>query len=315
MPISGLFEVSARIIRRHAPLLLVIAVTIQLAGAVLVSGAQELLGTTIGPLLVGMDTDSPQLLTPTDDQARAIIGAALLVGAATLVALVLGAIATVGYAQVVANDYHARPSTVGPVLAVALRRALPAVLASVLSSLAALATIVATVALALGAVVILPGADGSVGGVGAFIALIIAVGGALLAVTLLVRLSLATVAVAVEGIGARAGLGRSWHLTGDNSWRTFAVLALVAFIVSILAALLGQLLGVTISDTLGVRLGMVQAFDALFSAAIAVLFAPVAVVVCSVLYFDLRVRRDAWDLPAPDVDGPSLNDGSDLPGV
>ncbi len=162
---------------------------------------------------------------------------------------------------------------------------------------------------------ILPGSGGGVGGIGAFIALVIAVGGTLIAVTILVRLSLATVAVAVEQVGARTGLHRSWHLTGGNAWRTFAVLAIVAFIVSVLAALLGQLLGVTISDTIGASLGMVQTFDTLFAAAIAVLFAPVAVVVCSVLYFDLRVRRDAWDLPAPDTGGPSPEEGpGDSPG-
>jgi len=48
---------------------------------------------------------------------------------------------------------------------------------------------------------ILPGAAGETGGLGVFLALIVAVGGVVLAVTVLVRLSLAVIAVANEGIG------------------------------------------------------------------------------------------------------------------
>ncbi len=42
---------------------------------------------------------------------------------------------------------------------------------------------------------------------------------------------------------------------------------------------------------------------------VSVLFAPVTVVVQTVLYFDLRVRRDGWDLPpvAVSTDGESAD--------
>jgi hypothetical protein len=92
------------------------------------------------------------------------------------------------------------------------------------------------------------------------------------------------------------------------------VLVLVAFIISVVASLLAQLLGVLVSDTLGVRLGIATTMDGLIAAALSVLFAPVTVVVQTVLYFDLRVRRDGWDVPpvASDDDAASAGDNTPM---
>ncbi|MCY7418762.1 MAG: hypothetical protein LH650_09750, partial [Chloroflexi bacterium] len=174
--------------------------------------------------------------------------------------------------------------------------------AAVLAVLAVLAAMALAAALAIGAAVLLPTGDGEVGGIGVFLALVAGVGGALVAVTLLVRLSLAVIAAALEDIGAVTAIRRSWHLTSGHAWRTFAVLAILAFFIAVAGSLVVQLLGVTIIDTVGVQLGAADTLDALFAAVVAVLFAPVTIVVQTVLYFDLRVCRDAWDLPAPGAD-------------
>ena len=59
-----------------------------------------------------------------------------------------------------------------------------------------------------------------------------------------------------------------------------------------------------LTDTIGVRLGVATTHGCSSSPpAVSVLFAPVTVVVQTVLYFDLRVRRDGWDLPAVTVGG------------
>ena len=95
---------------------------------------------------------------------------------------------------------------------------------------------------------------------------------------------------------------RSWHLTGGNTWRTLAVLVLVAFIVSVVGSVLVRLLGVLVTDTIGIWLGDPLTVDDLVAAGVSVLLAPVAVVVQTALYFDLRVRRDGWDVPPPAAD-------------
>jgi hypothetical protein len=303
MPISSLFEIGARILRRHARLLLSVAILVQLPGAILDAFAQQRLAESVSPLLVGLDTDSPQVLTPTDSQTAVILGALALVAAAMLLSMLLGAIATVAYATVVSRDYHAAGSTLRELLRLALRRAFAAVAAAVMASLAVIGVTAVTIVLALGCVVLLPTATGEAGGLGVFLALVVGVGGGVLALTLVVRLCLATIAVAVEGVGPLSAVRRSWHLTGSNTWRTLVVLLLLAFIISVSAGLLAQLLGAVFTDTIGVRLGVATTMDELIAAAVSVLFAPVTVVIQTVLYFDLRVRRDGWDLPAAPVGG------------
>ncbi len=305
MPISGLFEVGVRILRRHAAILLGVAILIQLPGALLDAVVQQRLAESVRPLLVGLGTDTPQILNPTASQSDVILGALGVVLLGMFISMVLGAIAAVAYAATVRRDYHAEPTSFGVTLGQALRRAMPAIGASILAALAVLATVVLAAAIAIGAAVLLPTGDGEVGGIGVFLALVAGVGGALVAVTLLVRLSIAVIAVALEDIGPVTAIRRSWHLTGGNAWRTFAVLTILAFVIAVAGSLVVQLLGVTVTvtDTVGVRSGAADTMDALFAAAVAVLFAPVTIVVQTVLYFDLRVRRDAWDLPAPGKDG------------
>ncbi len=111
-----------------------------------------------------------------------------------------------------------------------------------------------------------------------FLALVVGVGGALLACTLLIRLCLATIAVALEGVGPLVAIRRSWHLTGDNTWRTLAVLILLAFILTVATGLLANLLGVVVSDTIGAQLGIAATLDAAIATGLSILFAPVPVV-------------------------------------
>lgn len=307
LSVSGLFDVAGRILRRHAKVLLGIALCVQLAGTVLDGAAELRLGDTIAPLLADMDTDTPRILVPTDTQTSAILGALGLVVVAMLVSTILGAVATVGYATTVLDDYEGRHPSLGRALRLAFRRGLPAIAAALLAL--AIPMAVAAVA-ALSALVVmgtLPGSpDG--GGPGVFLALIVGVGGTLATLALLVRLVLAPIVVGVEGTGPLRALRRSWRLTADHAWRTFWVLVLVAFVVGVLGSLLAQLLGALLTDTLGTQLGLVDPFDLVISVGVALLFLPVPVVVQTVLYLDLRVRRDAWQPSTTDQVGQRVGD-------
>ena len=244
--------------------------------------------------MVGLDTDAPRVLTPTPEQARSILESLLLLAGSSIVGTLLGAIATLAFTAAVLADYHGRRPTVGGMVRTALGRALPALGAALLASLALLGVIVGAVALAAGALTVLPSADGSVGGLGAFLAILVAVTAVVAAVVVIVRLALHAAVLAGEPGGALRALRRSWYLTGDNTWRSFAVLATVAIVMTIIGSTLLEIAAVVVTDGFAAGLGLADASDALIAALISTLLAPVGGVVLGVLYLDLRVRRDGW---------------------
>ena len=109
---------------------------------------------------------------------------------------------------------------------------------------------------------------------------------------LYIRLLVAPVALVVEGAGPASALERSWRLTSGQWWRTCGVQVLKVvmflaayvlietpvFLLSLVAGPVGWLL-------LAIGGSLVQ-----------VLAVPFLVVVTVVVYFDLRIRKEAFDL-------------------
>jgi hypothetical protein len=112
----------------------------------------------------------------------------------------------------------------------------------------------------------------------------------------LVRWSVATPALFSEGIGPVKALGRSWNLVRDNWWRTVGVLILVAIMVALIQAALGALFGgiAALIPGLGddLRAGLVTTVAALVNALVGAI-TPIAI---TMLYLDLRVRKEGLDL-------------------
>jgi hypothetical protein len=101
----------------------------------------------------------------------------------------------------------------------------------------------------------------------------------------------------VENAGLGAAMGRSWRLVHGSWWRTFLILFLLVIIFSIVRAALGAffalgfgLLQIVVSSVVVVWI----------SAAVGViidsLVNPVLQIAIVLIYFDLRVRREALDL-------------------
>jgi hypothetical protein len=113
---------------------------------------------------------------------------------------------------------------------------------------------------------------------------------------LAVKLSMAFPAVVFERTGPFSAIGRSWALTKGNWWRVFGTL-LVVFLISfvlqiVLAAVAGGLLaaGDGVSElTVAIVLTLVNLL------ALALTY-PLWASVTSVVYYDLRVRNEAFDL-------------------
>jgi hypothetical protein len=115
-------------------------------------------------------------------------------------------------------------------------------------------------------------------------------------VYLYVAFAVAVPVLLTEGLKGRKALGRSRRLVKGRWWGTFGVVVLGAILVGIVeGALLGLTAAVTTIDTADPTLGsfLVNTAATVLASLIATPFAAAFVVV---LYFDLRVRKEAFDL-------------------
>ena len=107
-------------------------------------------------------------------------------------------------------------------------------------------------------------------------------------------------AVVIEGKGPIAGLGRSWDLVTGSWWRVFGIVLVVLIVIIGVALVIGVPLGV-----MGAIAGSVAAGDqgataggAIAGAVATAVITPYAYIAGALLYFDLRVRKEGFDLDA-----------------
>jgi hypothetical protein len=124
---------------------------------------------------------------------------------------------------------------------------------------------------------------------------------------------LAFPAIMLEGRGPMGALGRSWELVRGHRWRQLVCWVLMFLIfyllISVPTALFGFAAGivaVVLSGSQGAIM-LVQAGNILFSALGQTLFGSIIYVTSTLLYYDLRIRKEAFDLEqrVPDVGAPT----------
>lgn len=112
------------------------------------------------------------------------------------------------------------------------------------------------------------------------------------------RLSVSVPAVLLENLGAQESLGRSYSLTKDNAGRAFLIYLLYFVIlyasVSLFAIPFGIGIGLSRNNPLMLRTWSALAEVGSFGAE--VLIAPILTIAISIFYFDLRVRKEGFDL-------------------
>jgi tetratricopeptide (TPR) repeat protein len=116
------------------------------------------------------------------------------------------------------------------------------------------------------------------------------------AVAALARLAVAPQIVLLEGLPLKAALRRSWRLTGGFSLRVLATLLLLALLTGLLVGLpllLSSMSHWLPNDALADRLPWL---GLLLSQVVQTLLLPLPVVALTVLYIDLRVRAEGFDL-------------------
>lgn len=99
--------------------------------------------------------------------------------------------------------------------------------------------------------------------------------------------------VILENLGPTAALRRSWRLVRGSTLRVFGITLLVGLITGILSAAVGALL------TVVTQFGDQNAHLVLSQLAtliVSVLIQPISFIVVVLLYYDLRIRREAFDI-------------------
>ena len=108
------------------------------------------------------------------------------------------------------------------------------------------------------------------------------------------RWAVATPALMIEDLGAVEGLRRSWRLVKDRFWATFGTVLLTLLIVGAVSTILNLLFIAPLfaggSELLG---GILTGFAAIISS---VFTLPLQAAILTILYFDLRVRKEGLDL-------------------
>ena len=125
-------------------------------------------------------------------------------------------------------------------------------------------------------------------------------GGAILllvgAVWLGVAFALAVPVLLLEGKKGTGALGRSWELVKGRWWRTFGLLAAGYVLIIVISGILeGIILGLTVV-AVGDDSALAVVLSSIARLVSEVLTTPFIAALTIVLYFDLRVRKEAFDL-------------------
>ncbi len=107
-------------------------------------------------------------------------------------------------------------------------------------------------------------------------------------IILLVRLYFGSVVVVIEGVSATKGLRRSYDLTGGNFWRLVGAAFVIGIITTVVSSIIQLPLVLAAPESIALTT---------FAGTVAqIVVAPFSAVTAVLLYFDLRVRKEAFDL-------------------
>jgi hypothetical protein len=197
------------------------------------------------------------IATPTSDA----LGQVLLVGLAIFAIqfLIVQPFLVAAVARAAADIYLGEPVSIGRVYRFALARLLPILWITVISTVAILIGLV---------LLIIPG------------------------IILLVRLAFAPAVLVVESVGGMSALRRSWRLSSGNFWRALGAIVLSGVISAVVSGII-SLPAEYVVQSLGPDAWPISALG---TALASVLTTPFAMLVIVLLYFDLRIRNEGYDI-------------------
>jgi hypothetical protein len=290
MSVGEWLDATFTIYRRNFVLIASISAVVQIPYAVLTWLLFEITGvaTFVRSPFSSLNTTQP--ITPA--QAQQILNTALGVfavsGALLLVSLLivvpLGEAATT---RAVSDRYLDRPSSLLAAYRAAWGR-LGALITMILVLIGAyLGSIVVVVLL----VVLL-----SIAGAGALGALLAVLAAIALIPALLffyIRTAVAVPAIVLERVSGWQGLRRSWNLINGRFWATFGRMALLWIIAAIISSVVAAIFEIP-GSAFDPNNSFV--FDQVASAIAAVFVGPITYIGVTLLYYDIRIRKEGFDI-------------------
>ena len=126
------------------------------------------------------------------------------------------------------------------------------------------------------------------------------------------RLVTCVPAALLEDLGPRASLERSFRLTKDNAWRSFVIFFLYFILlygaIMLLMFPFAMMAGLSAKDPSAMRMWL--ALAQVGNVAAAVLVGPFLTIATAVFYYDLRVRKEAFDLQVMMNPGGNISSGT-----
>jgi hypothetical protein len=289
--VGELLDSAFTLYRRNVWLIIAIAAVAQVPLALIRYLAYQLTG--VSTVTGKLQQLSASQLTPDQEvqQFQALLPSAIELLVVLLVVLVLQSlvvqpIATAAMARAVSGSYLDRPVTLADAYRAVLRRLGAVVGVAGLLLLIAIGLIAVAGGLLIASVVVL-------GSGGAGLAIVIVPVSAVAGLFLYTRWLFATPIVILEGVGPVAAMRRSWLLVRGSTMRVFGISILVGLITGILSAIVTGLLSLATGfGDAGVQLVTSQ----LAALVAAVILQPIAFIVVVLLYYDQRIRREAFDI-------------------
>jgi hypothetical protein len=136
------------------------------------------------------------------------------------------------------------------------------------------------------------GAAGA-GGLGALLAVIAFVGLIPVLIMIYVRTVVAVPAIVLERVSGWGGLKRSWQLIGGRFWPTFGRMLLLVLITSIISGVVSTIFQVP-GNLIAPNNSFV--FQQVAGAIAAVFVGPITYIGVTLLYYDIRIRKEGFDI-------------------
>jgi hypothetical protein len=189
--------------------------------------------------------------------------------------------------RVVSDDYLDRPTGVGPGLSTAFHR-IWRLLGYVLLWLGVW-TVPALVATGIALLLALAGAGAAAGG----LLVVLLIGWFAFSIVASFKLALGIQTVVLERLSPWAALRRSWRLTNGSFWRIVGFYVVIGIVSAIMSGILDGLSGLLVSTApLATRAGV----EVVASGVVAIFTSPFLLILLTLVYYDIRIRREAFDL-------------------
>lgn len=101
-------------------------------------------------------------------------------------------------------------------------------------------------------------------------------------------------AIVLENFNSTGGMGRSWKLVKGSFWRVLFLLVAISLIIYLFS--LGPVLLVTVAAMILASPVLIALASAVSGTLVSLLFTPLQFAALTVLYYDLRIRKEGFDL-------------------